>query len=110
MKLNYFELLMPVDRNYCTDWLNGPLNHEKLGLLLCSGGKHEYIWIVRLTEAPFGDSVPSDSSKWTLTPTITYWTKESNQGVTSTRDERLKILGKQPRAAEMLREIRMSDR
>lgn len=101
---------MPVDRNYCTDWLNGPLNHEKLGLLLCSGGKHEYIWIVRLTEAPFGDSVPSDSSKWTLTPTITYWTKESNQGVTSTRDERLKILGKQPRAAEMLREIRMSDR
>lgn len=81
-KLNHLELLSLVDKqekNYCTDWFNWPCLLREARVVVTKWGKYEYIWIIGLTEASLGDSVPNDSCKWTLRATIA-WSKENNQG------------------------------
>lgn len=43
--------------------------------LLHNGDKYKYTYIIGLTEAPLGDSVPNDSCKWTLAAIIAWLRK-----------------------------------
>lgn len=72
------------EKNYCTDWFNWPWLLREARVVVTKWGKYEYIWTTGLTEASLGDSVPSDSCKWTLRATIA-WSKGKQPRVQSIR-------------------------